>query len=183
MVFHPVFGHANLKRAYIVTGPESSGSVFITRVISYVLGKDLFYKQSSGYGFNGNIGDDLVILHLSQPFCRPAQFCNLAKFHDMFGDYELYFILTTRDLNIINKSKKERFGGSALELEEHLDISREILGEIIRKEKYFIWNYETQIYLGAVYFELLYNFLQVKSNFLPGDLYDANEKYLKTSRS
>jgi hypothetical protein len=170
---------AGEKRAYIITGPESSGSVFVSQVISYVVGKDAVYKQWSGYGMNGSLGDDLIILHLSQPFLTPPQFCNLAKFREWFSGYDLYFIVTTRDIDIVKKSKRHRFGRSKSAANIHQDHSREILEEILRNEKSFIWNYETQVYLGKVYYQLLYDFLQVKTDFFPTDLYNANKKYIK----
>lgn len=177
-MFFPLVGVAGGKKAYIITGPESSGSVFVSRVIAYVLGKDKFYKQWSGYGLNGKEGDDLLIFHLSQPSRSPPKFYNLSELRELFLGYELYFIVTTRDVNIVKKSKQHRFDRSESELEEHQKISRKILSEIIRNEKTFIWNYETQFYLGNSYYELLYEFLQVKTDFFPKDLFDANKKYV-----
>jgi hypothetical protein len=176
--FTSVLGYSAPKKAYIVTGPESSGSVLIAQVIAYVLGKDSFYKQWSGYEINGEIGDELVIMHTSQPFHMPSRFRTLSEFRELLDGYDLCFIITTRDINIVKKSKKHRFGYSDSETETHQKISKKILDEIIQKEKFFIWNYETQIFLRESYYRLLYDFIQVKSDFFPKDLFDGNEKYM-----
>lgn len=165
------------KKAYIITGPESSGSVFIARVIAHVVGKDVQYKAWEGYKWNGKIGDDLVILHLSQPAGK--EFFDLAWFQKTFADYDRYFILTTRDVNVIKSSKKQRFKKSEKKAVLDQEKSKAILADIIQNEKYFIWNYETQIYLKESYFQSLYHFLGITSDFFPPDLSDANAKHLQ----
>jgi len=40
-----------MKKAYIITGPESSGSVYISKIIAYVLGETKDINEWSGYGF------------------------------------------------------------------------------------------------------------------------------------
>ncbi len=178
-----VFGNIREKRAYIITGPESSGSRFISRVIAYVLGKDQEYNQWTGGGMNGKIGDDLVILHYSQPSYRPAKFLTLDQFHELFNGYELYFIITTRDVTIVDKSKRKHFNCQKECAHIHRETSKAILSEILLNEKCFIWNYETQIYLKEAYFQMLYDFLQIKSDFFPTDLVNGNKKYFPLKAS
>ncbi|HLB52564.1 MAG TPA: hypothetical protein VJK48_02505 [Chlamydiales bacterium] len=167
---------AEQKKAYIISGPESSGSTFIARVIAHVVGKDPIYKEWSGRKWNGDLGDDVVILHLSQPAGK--EFYDLAWFQKTFADYDRYFILTTRDVNIIKTSKKKRFKRTKDNAISDQEMSKNILSDIIKNEKFFIWNFETQIYLKESYFQLLYDFLEVKSNFFPPDLTDANAKHI-----
>ena len=170
------------KKAYIITGPESSGSVFIAQVIAHVTGKDHSYKDWSGYRWNGNVGDDLVIVHLSQPAGEDHdEFFPLSWFQETLKDYTRYFIITTRDVTIIKESKKHRFRCSSKKAKEHENLSRKILSEILANEKCFIWNFETENYLKEAYFQLLYDFLEIDSSFFPQDLYDANKKYIYRS--
>ena len=178
LAFSSVYGTSVQKKAYIITGPESSGSTFISEVIAYVVGKDSFYRQWAGYRMNGNIGDDLVVFHVSQPYRNPNQYCTLADFHEIFDGYDLYFIITTRDVNIVKKSKKKRFSRFELEAKKNEIISGQILSNILQKEKCFIWSYETQNYLKETYFQMLYKFLGVESDFFPKDFRDENKKYL-----
>lgn len=173
-----IFAAEQEKRAYIITGPESSGSRFIARVISYVVGKDRHYRDWDGYKINGKIGDDLLVIHLSQP-SGPMQFHSLNRFKEMLSGYSLYFIITTRDQNIIQRSKIKNHHNSAETAKAHKIKSQQILGEILQNEQCFIWNFETQIYLEKVYFQKLYDFLQISSDFFPPDLLDANKKYMK----
>lgn len=180
-----------VKKAYIITGAESSGGRFIARVIAYVLGKDKEYKSWNGVGFLEKPRDtlapilDVVILHRSQPFGfvrnkkkgKEAKYSPLKLFQEKFREYELNFIITTRDSTIINESRISRHKRNEEKLDvDHLKVKR-ILSDIIKNERCFIWNYETQNSLGHVYFQQLYDFLGVKTDFFPPDLFDANRKY------
>ena len=57
----------NRKHAIIVTGTESCGSILIAKIIAHAF-KKAEYDSWDGHGFCGKLGDDLVILHRSQPF-------------------------------------------------------------------------------------------------------------------
>jgi len=176
-----IAANANLKhkKAYIITGLESTGSVFISQVIAYVVGNDVNYKQWSGYGLNGQIDDDIVVLHRSQPYGR-LNFLTREDAHDLFPNHELYFIICTRDLTIESLSIKRRFNRSEKEISQIIrPTAKKILQDIIQNEKYLIWNYETQQFLKETYFQILYDFLEVESDFIPPNLYDANKKYIK----
>ena len=164
------------KKAYIITGPESSGSAFISRVIAYVVGKDSQYRQWSGFGLNGKIEDSTVILHRSQPTGLLEQkFTTKQEFHDMFPDYQLYFIITTRDQTIQNLSAERRFNRTP----ELLQTAQKIVADLLATENCFIWSYETQQFLKQAYFLQLYKFLEIKSDFYPYDLKDANKPYIR----
>jgi hypothetical protein len=167
------------KKAYIITGPESSGSVFISRVVSYVVGKDASYGQWDGYGMNGKIGDDIVCLHRSQPYANAETYYTLEQYQEDFSGYDIYFIVTTRDMHISAISKAKRFKRNQKEILENKKVSREILTRIMSSnEKSFVWSYETMLYLGEAYFKKLYEFLKVDSSFVPGDMKDGNKKYI-----
>lgn len=172
-------GYSEQKKVYIITGPEASGSRFIARVIAYVVGKDRKYKSWDGHGVNGEIGDDVLVVHHSQPAFRPAKFSPLERFQTLFKDYDRFFIITTRDQNIIRSSKRRQYRNSVEELKQHENRSKEIMTDIFLKERCFIWSYETQFYLKRAYFQKLYDFLGIQSDFYPSDLFDANQKYIK----
>ncbi len=169
---HSIHSSINNKKAFIITGQESSGSVFISRVIAFALGVDSRYGGWSGYGYCGKLGDDIIVHHRSQPSDRPPQFFSLNDFQTLFEGYELYFIITTRDINIIQKSKKKRFGYDFNSSSKHRQIAKKILKDIMEHEKFLIWNYETMIFLGYPYFKQLYDFLGVNSTFITPDIVD-----------
>jgi hypothetical protein len=179
-----------MKKAYIITGPESSGSVYISKIIAYVLGETKDMNEWGGYGFckkqkidenTINETNDIIILHRSQPYLQHDKYCDLNEFKELFKDYELFFILCTRYHVISNHSKKHRFQRTEEELVDNYDISKKILTEITKKERFFIWNYETMLYLNESYFDLLYNFLEIntENRYYPTDIFDGNSKYIK----
>ena len=89
-----------MKKAYVVLGFEGSGSVFIAKTISYVIGSCNYFGSWNGFGFNKKLGKDLLVLHRSLPYMRPK------KWHDdpeeikkiLEGYEEIKFIIATRDL-------------------------------------------------------------------------------------
>ena len=78
----------------------------------------------------------------------------------------------------LKKSKIYRFGRTENECNEDERISKAILSDIMKTEKFLIWNYETMIYLGEAYFRELYKFIGVTPDDYPNDLIDGNQKYL-----
>lgn len=167
------------KIAYIITGPESSGSVFISRVIAHVIGATKNVNDWKGYGYCNSILPNVRVLHRSIPYCISEKYSTLSDLKKEFSGYKLYFIVTTRYHIISNLSKRERFGKNNEQIKNNLILSKQIVSEIIKSdEEYFIWNYETMLYLGRAYFDLLYKFLKVNTTFYPL-LKDGNLKYLK----
>ena len=96
-----------MKRLIIVTGFESSGSVFAARIVSFVLGKCSKFGDWNGYGWNGKYGEKLVIVHRSMPYMRnPKRWINdLENEIALLKDYSREFIICTRDLNISRISR------------------------------------------------------------------------------
>jgi hypothetical protein len=93
---------------------------------------------------------------------------------------DLYFVLTTRYYAFSNISKRNRFNRTNEDIANNSKESRLILSEIIKSsEKYFIWNYETMLYLKDVYFDLLYKFIESDSKYYPQNVVDGNIKYVK----
>ncbi|MCH9630554.1 MAG: hypothetical protein S4CHLAM37_05550 [Chlamydiia bacterium] len=162
------------KKAYIITGTESSGSMFISRVIAYVLGLS---ESWEGYGMLGKPGDQTVVVHRSIPY-DSGSFMALNDYKKLLEDYKFYFIVCTRDMKISCLSAKRRFKRSASEVQSHHLKAKEILSEILNKEEAFIWSYETQLLLKEAYYQKLYEFLEVESDYLPPHLFDANDKYI-----
>ena len=167
-----------MKRVLVVLGYESSGSVFAAKVISYVTGKCLFFGEWHGYGFNGSIGDDLVILHRSIPYRRPK------LWHDdpqelltVFKGYDVQFIICTRDLSISHVSRMKRFGGTIEECISDSQRATKLFEKIIKNCRTFVFSYETMIALEFAYFKELYRWLNIESEFRP-EIKDANARYI-----
>tara|TARA_R110002020_G_scaffold71472_3_gene184634 strand:+ start:1267 stop:1773 length:507 start_codon:yes stop_codon:yes gene_type:complete len=166
-----------MKKGYVITGAESTGSNFISRCISQSLGNPadawdgaLFFQPT----------EDIKILHRSQPWGPPRRYTDYKGIAELFEGYETKYILCTRDRGFSDRSKQRRFGRSDSDLIHNYEVSTKILCEIINSgEQFFIWNYETMISLGKVYFDLLYDFLaiDIDSRKYPAVI-NGNEKYL-----
>lgn len=175
-----------MKKAFIITGPESSGSTFISQVIAKSLKQIKSLNEWNGRQFcnnklpNKDEKDDIIILHRSQPFGNENYF-TYNNFKRLFKGYEMNFIICTRYIEISNLSKKSRFNRTDNEINKSIIKSREIIKDICKNEKYFIWNYETMNYLQELYFDMLYEFLNVKCNYYPNNIFDGNKKYVINS--
>lgn len=171
------------KTCWIVCGPESSGSVLIAKTISHAVGASKQFSDYSGYGYNGEIGIDNLVLHRSIPFLRPKK-----THHDLLDEigvlkqhyHVINYILTTRDPLISIISKTNRFGGSLDEGKVDLDHARDFFASICNEPTCFVWSYETMQLLGNAYFKRLYDFFDVNSSFVPS-IKDANSKYVLPS--
>jgi len=168
------------KTCWIVCGPESSGSVLIAKTLSHAIGASEQFSDYSGYGYNGEIGIDNLVLHRSVPFLRPKK-----THHDVIEEINalkqsysvINYVLTTRDPLISVFSKTNRFGGDIADGMQDIELAREFFASISREPTCFIWSYETMQLLGSAYFERLYDFFDIQSSFVPA-LRDANRKYL-----
>lgn len=168
------------KTCWIVCGPESSGSVLIAKTISHAAGASKQFTDYSGYGYNGEIGIDNLVLHRSIPFLRPKKNHQdlLVEINELKQSYAVVnYILTTREPLISIISKTNRFGGDLDEGRRDLDDAREFFIAISKEPTCFIWSYETMLLLDAGYFECLYRFFGLQSSFVPA-VRDANQKYL-----
>ena len=169
-----------MKRLIIILGFESSGSVFAARIVSFVLGKCAKFGDWNGYGWNGKYGEELVIVHRSMPYMRNPKrwFNDLENEIALLEDYSREFIICTRDLNISRISRIKRFGGIHSEYKKDDKRAVEIFSRIISEEKYFILNLETALALGDAYYQGLFAWLNVETNFSP-KVINVNKPYIK----
>ena len=171
------------KTCWVICGPESSGSVLIAKTISHAVGASNHFSGYSGYGYNGEIGIDNLVLHRSIPFLRPKK-----THHDLLDEIALLkqhyhiinYILTTRDPLISIISKSNRFGGSLAEGREDIELARDFFVSVCQEPTCFVWSYETMQLLGKAYFQRLYEFFNIDSEFVPA-IKDANSKYVLPS--
>ena len=146
-----------MKRGYIITGSESTGSVFISKCISESMG----FSNWNGYKFFEPTSS-LKFLHRSQPYGKARQYSDYKEISNMFDGYECRYIICTRDISFSNLSKQRRKGRSNPDLTHNHNTCKSIITDIVNSgERYFIWNYETMVYLGNGYFDLLYDFLEI----------------------
>ena len=168
------------KTCWIVCGPESSGSVLIAKTLSHAIGASKQFSDYSGYGYNGEIGIDNLVLHRSVPFLRPKKTHHdvIEEINKLKQSYSVInYILTTREPLISVFSKSNRFGGDIAEGLKDIDLARDFFVSISREPTCFVWSYETMQLLGSAYFESLYRFFDISSSFVPA-VRDANLKYL-----
>lgn len=168
------------KRVVVITGFESSGSVFLARVVSHVLGRCEKFGNWSGYGWNGKANQDLVIVHRSMPYGRnPKRWLDdLKSESEPLGEYDAEFIICTRDRSISKISREIRFGGSDREYNEDDEAARQIFESIMMSSRYFVFSFESSVALGMPYYRTLYRWLKVESDFDP-PVYDANAPYIR----
>lgn len=149
-----------MKRAYIITGAESTGSVFISKCISTSMG----FHDWDGYHFY-EPSSDIKFLHRSQPFLTSQQYSTYDELSKIFSSYECKYIICTRDISFSNLSKRKKYERTNHQLKHNHNTCKSIISDIVKSnEKYFIWNYETMVYLGDVYFDILYDFLEIDNN-------------------
>lgn len=168
-----------MKDLLVITGFESSGSVFTARIASFALGKCKKFGDWHGYGWNGRIGDDLVIIHRSMPYGRnPKRWHeDLKKEIEGINSYRKSFVICTRDLSISKLSRIRRFGGSFQSYSDDDIVARSIFAKLMSSERTFIFSFESAVCLGDSYYQKFYEWLGVNSDFSP-PLFDANEPYI-----
>jgi len=174
-----------MKNCWIICGPESSGSVFLAKTISFVTGHCDFFGQYSGYGYNSNSACENLVLHRSIPYMRPKKFQDslieeIAAFSEQYE--RANYILTTRDKNCSIQSKIQRFGGSIKEAEDDYTLALPFFERLVNDDNCFIWSYETMLLLGKPYFQRMYRFFGIESDFSP-EIYDGNAPYIKNERT
>lgn len=164
------------KACVFVIGPESSGSKMVARIAADALGVAK-YGDWDGTGWCD--GPANIVCHRSLPYGDPPQFPDVDAWIAEYGPrYELYFILATRDLNISELSRGRRFHKPAGQLAAESARAHAIMESIIRSEhRWFIWSYESFMFLRKCYLDQLYAFLGVRSDFMP-ELRDGNRKRL-----
>ena len=174
-----------MRNSWVVCGPESSGSVFLAKTISFVTGHCDFFGQYSGYGYNSDTPCENLVLHRSLPYKRPKRFQD-ALLEEVAAFSEKYervnYILTTRDKNCSIKSKVRRFGGDLNEAEEDYATASPFFESLANDDSCFIWSYESMLMLGKPYFYRMYRHFDIQSDFVP-EVYDGNTKYITKNQS
>ena len=94
-------------KCVLVTGPESSGSRLVARIVSRALGIQDF-EQYNGIGTSYK-GADLVE-HFSLPSGAQAVYPDIKQRAANKKNFDLYFVLATRDINISKLSKMNQYG-------------------------------------------------------------------------
>ena len=166
-----------MNKCVFILGPESSGSKLIARICSHVL---TIQKYGDWKGNKCSDNGNCKVCHYSLP-----NGLNPPVFPDVSGliasnteRFDIYFVLTTRDMTISELSRQRRFGKLPEQVAAESAAAREILANLLNSgQKCFIWSYETFVFLGDVYLQQLYAFLGVDSDFAPL-ITDGNQKYI-----
>lgn len=163
-----------------VVGPESSGSRLISRIVAHVLGVRDF-EAWDGAGCRS--GPVHRVWHESLPAGDVPAFPDIDRMIAEHRDgYEIVFVLATRDITISEGSRIERFSKPLTQVREESRRARDIMQALMRSEwKTFVWSYETFMFLGIDYLKRLYDFLDVRSDFIP-PLVDGNRERLTGGR-
>lgn len=160
-----------MNKCVLVVGPESSGSMLIAKACAHAL-KIAEFGQWNGVGWVGK--DDHKLCHRSLPYDTPSQFPDIAQWLSDHEAYEVKFILVTRDITMSELSRFQRWGKPFEQSERESKRAQQIMKEIMKGDQpYFIWSYETFMFLGESYLKDLYAYLGVESDFMPS-LVDGN---------
>ena len=126
--------------------------------------------------------DSDKIIHRSLPYhLNPPEYPDIKKWINKNKDkYQLFFILCTRDRSISEISRIERFAKTKKQVRLESNKAREIINSILEQEEYpyFIFSYETLVFLKINYLKLVYKFIGIKSDFIP-NIYDANKSRMR----
>lgn len=163
-----------MNKCVFVIGPESSGSKLIAKVCAHVLG---IYEFGQWNGTGSCESGEHKVYHRSLPYGDPPKYPDIQEWiEENKSRYELYFILTTRDISISELSRHDRWSRPAeLSRQQSLKAKEIMVGVMKSGFNFFIWSYETFIFLDKNYLDLLYRYLGVESDFLP-ELIDGNRK-------
>jgi len=114
------------------------------------------------------------------PFGAPPRFPSIEEWiSENANDYDIYFILTTRDATISEFSRVARFSKTLTEVRQDSETARTLMRKVIDSgEKNLIWSYEAFMFLREDYLKRLYSFLGVDSDFIP-PLQDGNEMRIR----
>lgn len=171
------------KRLIVVTGFESSGSVFLAKIVSHVTGKCRDFGDWKGYGWNGAPGDAVVVAHRSLPYNRPRMWLpDLRAELAPYCEYQTSYVICTRDLSISQLSRQRRFGGTPTQFAHDNATAKAAFADLLDKEDCFIFSYETAVALQEVYYQRFYRWLGVASGFAP-PVFDGNAPYIGPPRS
>ncbi|WP_421724035.1 hypothetical protein [Bauldia sp.] len=182
--------------AFLILGPEGSGSAFIAKTISYAIGHCRRFGEWHGHGYNSDLGSETMVLHRSLPHKDPKvgyrredgtpttreerkRFLTTfdeAK-RELPGYRTINTILTTRDRHISIYGKRKRFGGSLAENARDFEVAAPLFAAVVADDSTFIWSYETMLLIGAPYFHRLYRFFGIESEFVP-EFHDGNRPYI-----
>jgi len=156
-----------MRTKILITGAESTGSVLCAKTIAKAIDYNCIWD---GYGKHEI--NNYSLYHVSMPTGKPPKFPYVA-----FDEYD-YIVICTRDVNVSILSKKNRFKKSREQCESEMSTAKYVLTGLMHNHPcYFIFNYETFMYLGYTYLHILYNFLGIKSTYMP-KLNDGNKKYI-----
>lgn len=168
------------ENLWLICGPESSGSVFVAKTISYAVGHCETFGDYSGYGKNNITNCENLVWHQSIPSMRPKKFAD--DIEEQINSYKekyknINIIFTTRDKNISMASKMRRFGDNKSEAENDFRLSKDFFSKLASDPKVFIWNYEAMVLIGDAYFMRMYNHFGIQSSFVP-IVKDGNKHYI-----
>jgi hypothetical protein len=167
-----------LPKAIFIIGAESTGSTLVSRICGHVLcgapmakGEKALWADEQGN----------EVWHVSLPSGAAASFPDIDLWIEKYKDtHDIRFILTTRDITLSEYSRRGRFmrRGEA-EVKDQSAKARDIMCHAMTLGyPWHIVSYETLMFLGQPYVELIYDFIGVESDFAPS-LRDGNLKRLQ----
>ena len=163
-----------MKCIYII-GPESSGSVLVAKIVAHNLGI-ADYGTWNGFGIIKDTKNKVI--HRSLPYGKESIYPDIDSLYEKNRVFQQLFILTTRDNKISKISKMERFKKTKQTVNKENNKAKSIFLHIMDTYKFFLFSYETFMFLGKPYLNQLNKWVGTDKFFCP-ELIDGNEKRIK----
>lgn len=150
--------------------------MLVARILAGVLGIEK-YGEWNGVGWVDN--GRHKVCHRSLPFNIPPQYPDIARWiSENELNYEIYFVITTRDITISEVSRVNRFSKSREQVKKESIKAKGIIADLLNSEqKCFVFSYETFMFLELEYLQQLYRFIGIESDFMP-EISDGNRRRL-----
>ena len=149
-----------MNKCVLVIGRESTGSKLIAKIIAHILGV-ADYGSWEGHDWASENRDGNIVLHQSLP--NDKDWIDVDKFIDDNPGYEYFVVLTTRDKTLAKQSRIETYNNEHVEMDGEGLIAKDIMLSIINSDKnYYVWSYESFMFLGLDYLNPIFKFLGIE---------------------
>lgn len=171
-----------VKKCILVIGTERSGSTLMAKTCAKALDNSI--KTGSVDSGDVVIGSNYKVIHKSLPEHLPPVFVDLNEIillNESQG-YQVYLVICIRDITLSEYSRIKHFLKSKEQVKNESNKAKEMILDIMdsHKTRYFLWSYETFVYLGPQYLQEVYQFLQIESSYSP-TIIDGNRATIKFS--
>ena len=164
----------------LVIGRASTGSKLIAKLMAHILGVTE-YGTWEGHDCPIENNSENIVIHKSLPNDR--DWPDVNGIISEYPDHEIYIIITTREETLAKQSRTDTYHWTEEQEENDKFLSKNIISSVMNSgNKFFIWSYETFMFLGIDYLISLCKFMGIEEPEIPDyDFIDANPKRIRDS--